>query len=104
MANPHPRPHRRKPRELPEGFISLTAAGAQIGLGRTAARSAYKRGEIPGSEFSGMIIVRSDWLQRRMEQADAEAEERRRRYTERSLPRRARGRPPNTGTCAAEGS
>jgi hypothetical protein len=102
MANPRPRPHRRTPRQLPDGFINLADAGAQIGLKKTASYRAYKRGEIPGMEFGGMIVVRADWLVRRMAQAEAEAEERRRRYHEEHSretaddteePRRGRGRP-----------
>jgi hypothetical protein len=112
MANPRPRPHRRAPRVLPEGFIRLEDAGAQVGLKKTASHRAYKRGEIPGMDFGGLIVVRSDWLVRRMEQADAEAEEKRRRYREQQErrgtaedpePRRGRGDPSNEDGMGSAG-
>src|SRR5262245_19866372 len=82
MTNENPQPHKRQPRQLPDGFVSVIEAGRQVGVGPGASLTAAKRGDIPFFQFGQVWIVRADWLERKTQQAETAAAERQRRFIE----------------------
>jgi hypothetical protein len=60
--------------------ITVPAAGAQVGLGRVASYAAVARGDIPVVRLGRKMVVPADWLDRRRDQAEAEAAEKRNQY------------------------
>jgi hypothetical protein len=82
-------PRRGRRRPAPAGYLTIEEWGKQVGLGRTAAYAAARRGEVP-TETIGQMLVREDWRDQKRRLAEDEAVERQRRHAEGLQKQRAR--------------